>query len=309
MSELKEGRRPVPPPSELNLRAGSFLFKEGDLSREVYIVKDGELSVTQRHGSQTVELARLGERSVLGEMSLLDNQPRSATVRALKDTKLTVIAPQTFQAILQVMPAWLLAVVKVVTRRIRDTNTKINQHTVANSLESICLFLFEKSKVYQLHYKQAPVFQWFSILDEIMLLTRMSREEIQKSIQVLVQRKLCTLNAQQEIFIADPTRLDILAQILSAERRKISFLPASLDSFSINCCELIEKIQEPWTDPKSLLLVFQNLIDPRVSVLQIEKLQELGVLVSNQGTWSFDIPRLQWVNKARLEMDLVLGRK
>ncbi len=310
MSELKEGKRPIPLPTEITLRAGAFLFKEGDLSREVYIVKEGELSVTQRHGSQTVELARLGERAVLGEMSLLDNQPRSATVRASLDSKLTVIAPATFQAILKLVPAWLMAVVKVVTRRLRDTNARINQHTVTDPLESICVFLVEKSNLYQKHYRHAPVFQWFPILDEALLLTRMKREDIQKAIQTLVQRKLCTLNSAQEIHIPDPIRLDILSQFLSAERRRVPFLPANLDAFFPSIFSYLDQSIGQWDRLENLQEELQSHIDNRIALPQIQKLQELEILQlsKQENGWMLAKERLKWVQKANREFDLIIGR-
>lgn len=309
MSELKEGKRPLPPPTDLTLRAGAFLFKEGDLSRELYIVKTGELLVTQRHGSQTVELARLGPRAVLGEMSLLDNQPRSATVRAVTESTLMVIAPLTFQRFLKQAPVWLLAIVKVVTHRLRDTNARINQHTVSNSLESLCLYLAEKSHLYFKHYKQNPVLQWFATIDEMTLLTRMKREEIQKAIQTLVERKLCNLTSSQELVIPDPLRLEILANALACERRQEPFAPAELDPLITNTLAYLETHPGPWEDANAMVDFIRDRVEARFSIQQVQKLKDLQILLRNaKGELSINHARLAWVRKAQSDYAMVMGR-
>jgi CRP/FNR family transcriptional regulator, cyclic AMP receptor protein len=69
---------------------GDVIFREGDaFAREMYVVLDGEMEVFKRgRRSKEVRIAILGPNDWFGEMSLIDMQPRSATVRALAPSRL-----------------------------------------------------------------------------------------------------------------------------------------------------------------------------------------------------------------------------
>jgi len=304
MSDLKEGKRPMVPPSDLSVKAGSLLFKEGDLSREVYIVKQGTLSVSQRRGSQQIELARLQDRAVLGEMSLLDNQPRSATVRAITDCQLTVIAPATFQTMLHLIPAWLLAVLKVVTHRLRDTNNKIHQHTVPDALESFCVYLVEKCRVFSLHNTDTPHFSWFALLDEFCLLTRLKREDVLKVEHQLAARKLCKLSNQHELTIFDPDLILILRDWLSCKRKHQAYPFANLDPFIPLCCTAYSSIPpEALLQQEALLEYLQKNVDQRVSPLHILKMKEIGILMeAPEGSFTTVPNRITLLQKSMQEL-------
>jgi CRP-like cAMP-binding protein len=70
--------------TEVDVEKGKTLFREGDRSDSLQVILEGEVLVTRRG----VELARLGRHAVLGEMSIVDGAPRSATATALSDVKL-----------------------------------------------------------------------------------------------------------------------------------------------------------------------------------------------------------------------------
>lgn len=78
---------------ERRVAPGELVCREGDAGRELYVVLEGELDVQKRapRGGE-VRVALLGPRDWFGEMSLLDVQPRSATVRALAASRLLVLA-------------------------------------------------------------------------------------------------------------------------------------------------------------------------------------------------------------------------
>src|SRR5687767_12882030 len=71
----------------VRVMVGDTVFREGDPAREMYVVLDGEIEVLKksRRGRET-RIAILGPNDAFGEMSIIDMQPRSATVRALGST-------------------------------------------------------------------------------------------------------------------------------------------------------------------------------------------------------------------------------
>ncbi len=78
-------------------KAGEILFNEGDAADVGYLVLEGTVEIFRTVGGKEKSLAFLGRGEVLGEMSLIDNQPRMASARVYKDTKLSVITQKDLQ--------------------------------------------------------------------------------------------------------------------------------------------------------------------------------------------------------------------
>jgi len=89
---------PLASPEPLvTLAAGETLFREGEDGDRAYVVRSGRLEISRRVGSADVVIAVDGPGTIVGEMALIDDNPRSATVRALDDTELAVIPKEAFQ--------------------------------------------------------------------------------------------------------------------------------------------------------------------------------------------------------------------
>ena len=105
---------------EQPIALGDQVFTEGEPGDALYLVVEGTVKVHQG-GKQ---LAQLGPRDVFGEMAVLDSEPRSATVTALKDSVLLKIARDDFRDILQERPEIGMGVIKVLSRRLRDASRR-----------------------------------------------------------------------------------------------------------------------------------------------------------------------------------------
>lgn len=70
---------------------GEILFEEGDAADKAYLVLDGKVQIFRTSGNEEIVLATLGRGDILGEMSLIDNQPRMASARVMGKARLTVI--------------------------------------------------------------------------------------------------------------------------------------------------------------------------------------------------------------------------
>ena len=68
------------------VKAGEVIFNEGDIGSSFHILIAGKVAVEKTRGDQVVTLARLGSGECFGEMALVGNHLRSATVRALRDS-------------------------------------------------------------------------------------------------------------------------------------------------------------------------------------------------------------------------------
>ena len=77
--------------------AGKVLCREGDKSTEMYVLLAGELAVKDGE----VELARVKPVEIVGEMGMVSNQPRCATVEAADDATVMVIGKMQFEALMR----------------------------------------------------------------------------------------------------------------------------------------------------------------------------------------------------------------
>ena len=101
------------------LEAGIALFKEGDPGDALYVIVEGEVSV-QAEGPPRVEMARLGPGSFIGEVALMTDQPRSATVTATEPSELLRIDRHTLSRVLADHGDVLRAVLRFVRERLVD---------------------------------------------------------------------------------------------------------------------------------------------------------------------------------------------
>jgi CRP-like cAMP-binding protein len=85
----------------LRLTAGETLFSEGAEGDCAYYIRSGAIEVTRRVGSAEVVIALEQEGGIVGEMALIDNQPRSATARAVEPTTLIVVPKSEFETYLE----------------------------------------------------------------------------------------------------------------------------------------------------------------------------------------------------------------
>ncbi len=105
---------------EQPMTSGEQIFAEGEPGDALYLIVEGRVKV---HKGEK-ELVRLGIRDVFGEMAVLDSEPRSASVTAVEDAVLLKIGRDDFRDILIERPEIAMGVMKVLTRRLRETSKK-----------------------------------------------------------------------------------------------------------------------------------------------------------------------------------------
>ncbi len=101
--------------------AGTTVFKEGDAGHLMFVVLEGQIQLSVK--GKNVEL--LGPGAVLGEMSLIDAAPRSATAIAITDCKLVSITEQRFTFMVQQTPKFALQIMRVIADRLRAMDTRL----------------------------------------------------------------------------------------------------------------------------------------------------------------------------------------
>ena len=107
--------------------AGEPVFREGDLGTEMYIIQTGQVEIVRRVGSEDRQVAVLERGDFFGEMALLEDLPRTASVLTLTPTRLLRINGSTFDQMLQDNPEIAVRMMRKLSRRLRETDRLLHE--------------------------------------------------------------------------------------------------------------------------------------------------------------------------------------
>lgn len=101
---------------------GELLFKEGDPSGELWIIQGGEVEVFREREGRPFVLGTVGRGEILGTMTATTGAPRSASVRAVSEVEVSVIAADDVKKLLRTIPKWANAFIKDLVARVDYAN-------------------------------------------------------------------------------------------------------------------------------------------------------------------------------------------
>jgi signal transduction histidine kinase len=111
----------------VSIKTGETLIREGDPGDSAYIVVDGEFEIMKKSDQQDIVIAVRDEGAVIGEMALIDNAPRMATVRAVSDGSLLKISDEVFFQLISNSTTAVLSVLRTVSARLRQNEAMLRQ--------------------------------------------------------------------------------------------------------------------------------------------------------------------------------------
>ena len=122
--------------------AGEEIFRMGDCGRNAYVIERGNVKVSAWRDGENVVIAELGKGEIFGEMSMIDDAPRSATITATEDTEVFVIQRSRFIQPLASSDPLMNLLLRIVLTRFRDaqrqlSGMKIKTGEMDSSLEEI----------------------------------------------------------------------------------------------------------------------------------------------------------------------------
>jgi CRP-like cAMP-binding protein len=186
--------------SNVILKQGQLIFREGEDSDGMYLVRKGELVVFLERDGNEVQLAKIPAGGMVGEMALFDRQPRSASVRAQADAEVTKISSADFAALIKQIPKWFVGILTSLSGRLRDTNIRLQkieeeQKGQTTRYELLLKVLYVLDLTWYRH--SVKVGKEFVIEREIILKTlrsvfKWSKEDSDKLINVLLIQRLIT---------------------------------------------------------------------------------------------------------------------
>jgi len=104
---------------------GKVVVRQGDPSNAAYLIVDGEAEVVVEAPSGPVTVATLGANEIFGEIAILCNVPRTATVRAKNRLVALRIAKEPFLRMVQEFPNMAVAIMRELAHRLEATNNQL----------------------------------------------------------------------------------------------------------------------------------------------------------------------------------------
>ena len=108
-------------------KKNEYLMREGEKGSESYIIVKGQVRVEKNVGTKNITISTLKKGDIVGEMSIITSEPRSASVIALKNTEVMVLDREIFTDYLEKSPPWLSKTFVTLAERLQ---TATNKHAV-----------------------------------------------------------------------------------------------------------------------------------------------------------------------------------
>jgi hypothetical protein len=116
---------------ELDCGKDEFVIKEGEAGETMYLIIKGTVSVlkgVEKEGAREIELARMGAGDYFGEMALLEDTVRSASIKTSEDSRFLVLHKQEFTEIVREYPQIALHICRALSSRIRELGEKLQNN-------------------------------------------------------------------------------------------------------------------------------------------------------------------------------------
>lgn len=109
--------------------AGTTIFDEGEIGTEMFVIQSGSVSIFKKTPSGEKHLSDLEKGDFFGEMSILEDVPRTAVARARTDAELVRINLSTFDEMLRHNPEIAVRMLRKLSRRLRETTALLERET------------------------------------------------------------------------------------------------------------------------------------------------------------------------------------
>lgn len=114
---------------------GELIVREGEDSRDMFVIQSGSVRISKSVGDRELELAILHRGDFFGEMSLLESLPRDASARAVGDARLLVISAGALLVRMRRDPTFGFEMLHKLSGRIRSLNLRLVRLLEASGLD------------------------------------------------------------------------------------------------------------------------------------------------------------------------------
>ena len=184
--------------------AGTVLFREGESGNQMFVILSGKVRISKRIGDVEKPLAILPAGEFFGEMAILNNEPRSATAEVVEESKLLVIDPKTFEAMIKGNSEIAIRMIKKLAARLRQANEQIENLMIKDDNCKVINTIARTSEN-EGEEVEGGIKVGLTAMD-ISLKTGLEHEKVKEIIGKLVRARLVTM-LPDGLIVSDPAKL------------------------------------------------------------------------------------------------------
>ncbi|MEW5854557.1 MAG: Crp/Fnr family transcriptional regulator [Myxococcota bacterium] len=194
---------------------GTVLFHEGDTGKEMYVIQSGKVRISKKVRDVEKTLVDLPAGEFFGEMSILNDKPRSATATVIEEAKLLVIDPKTFEAMVRGNAEIAIRIIKMLSKRLEEADKQIENLLLKDHNSRVVHLLAHLSKT----GKPAAGGILVTItVQDMAAKAGLEVEKIDEVIQKLIRAKLVS-TAEGGFVVADPNKLREFLEFLEMKEK------------------------------------------------------------------------------------------
>jgi len=187
-----------------NIKKDEIVFVENSKGDSLYLILKGKILIYRTTDEDKIKTLAILERGdFFGEMAILSPSTRSASAKAITDTKLIVLNEKDFKKILKDNPQLTLKIIDVLSTRLRRANQEIELLSYRSVPERIKFFLLELARRKEARKKTVLKISQQDIAEMVAT----AREVVNRALRKLKENKIIKLN-KGEIHILDLKKLE-----------------------------------------------------------------------------------------------------
>ena len=197
-------------------RRGEVLFREGEPGNEMYVIQAGKVNITKTVRETEKILATLGAGEFFGEMSILNNKPRSAGATVAENAKLLVIDPKTFEAMIRGNVEIAVRLIKKLSDRLQEADEQIENLLLRDPNSRVVHYLLQAAIK---RGKETPQGRVVSVnLNELHGRMGISAQEVQEAVNKTAKARIISL-VPEGVLVPDAGKMQKYLEFLEMKER------------------------------------------------------------------------------------------
>jgi CRP-like cAMP-binding protein len=190
---------------------GETVFEEGDSGDQMFIIQEGQVRVTKKIGGREHTYAVLGKGDFFGEMAIVTNTKRTATVKAATHCKLLCFNREGFLSMINKNPKIALNIIDKLCRRLQNSNMQIQHLVKKNGRALVALNL---SYAFKGEGEENAVLYYDRTLEEISLNLDLPREAVKSHVEDFERLGIVSVSGNR-IALSDMNKLNAITETVS----------------------------------------------------------------------------------------------
>ena len=197
-------------------RRGDVLFREGEPGMEMYVIQAGKVNITKTVRETEKILATLGAGEFFGEMSILNNKPRSAGAVVAEDAKLLVIDPKTFEGMIRGNVEIAVRLIKKLSDRLQEADEQIENLLFRDPNSRVVHYLWQAALKRGKDTAQGKLVAMN--LNELHVRMGVSAEEVQEAVNKTAKARIISL-VPEGVLVPDTGKMKKYLEFLEMKER------------------------------------------------------------------------------------------